>query len=186
VNNHIHTTYSFSPYSPTAAVFFARAAGLCTCGLMDHDSIAGAEEFLAAAKAAHMGATIGMECRASFADTPFADKKLNNPDQKGVVYMALHGVPHDRAAGLNALYAIERLPLMLAILIHGGALYLAYLGTYLVNGWLEEGALPIIIFSAIFAAGYFVIWAAVYVIVKRSTARINRALAQKQKSNFEK
>jgi hypothetical protein len=90
------------------------------------------------------------------------------------------------AGGLNALYAIERLPLMLAILIHGGALYLAYLGTYLVNGWLEEGALPIIIFSAIFAAGYFVIWATVYVIVKRSTVRINRALAQKQKSNFEK
>ena len=43
VNNHIHTTYSFSPYSPTAAVWFARAAGLCTCGLMDHDSIAGSE-----------------------------------------------------------------------------------------------------------------------------------------------
>ncbi|MBQ3574694.1 MAG: PHP domain-containing protein, partial [Clostridia bacterium] len=36
VNNHIHTTYSFSPYSPTAAVWFAREAGLCTCGLMDH------------------------------------------------------------------------------------------------------------------------------------------------------
>ena len=108
VNNHIHTTYSFSPYSPTAAVFFARAAGLCTCGLMDHDSIAGAEEFLAAAKAAHMGATIGMECRASFADTPFADRKLNNPDQKGVAYMALHGVPHNRAAELNALYAPYR------------------------------------------------------------------------------
>ena len=26
VNNHIHTTYSFSPYSPTAAVYFARIA----------------------------------------------------------------------------------------------------------------------------------------------------------------
>ena len=61
VNNHIHTTYSFSPYSPTAAVWFAREAGLCTCGLMDHDSIAGAEEFLAAADAAGMAATIGME-----------------------------------------------------------------------------------------------------------------------------
>jgi len=108
VNNHIHTTYSFSPYSPTAAVFFARAAGLCTCGLMDHDSIAGAREFLAAAEAAHMGATIGMECRASFADTPFGDKKLNNPDQKGVAYMTLHGVPHDRADELNALYAPYR------------------------------------------------------------------------------
>ena len=108
VNNHIHTTYSFSPYSPTAAVYFARAAGLCTCGLMAHDSIAGAEEFLAAAKAARMGATIGMECRVSFADTPFGDRKLNNPDQKGVVYMALHGVPHDRAAELNALFAPYR------------------------------------------------------------------------------
>ncbi len=108
VNNHIHTTYSFSPYSPTAAVYFARAAGLCTCGLMDHDSIAGASEFLAAAKVARMGATIGMECRASFANTPFADRKLNNPDQKGIVYMALHGVPHDRAAELNALYAPYR------------------------------------------------------------------------------
>ena len=108
VNNHIHTTYSFSPYSPTAAVYFARAAGLCTCGLMDHDSIAGANEFLAAAKVARMGATIGMECRASFANTPFADRKLNNPDQKGVVYMALHGVPHDRAAELNAFYAPYR------------------------------------------------------------------------------
>ena len=108
VNNHIHTTYSFSPYSPTAAVYFARAAGLCTCGLMDHDSIAGAGEFLAAAGAAHMGATIGMECRASFADTPFGDRKLNNPDQKGVAYMTLHGVPHDRAEALNALYAPYR------------------------------------------------------------------------------
>lgn len=66
VNNHIHTTFSFSPYSPTAAVFFARRAGLCTCGLMDHDSIAGAQEFLDAAKVAGMAATIGMECRASF------------------------------------------------------------------------------------------------------------------------
>ena len=108
VNNHIHTTYSFSPYSPTAAVWFARAAGLCTCGLMDHDSIAGAPEFLAAAEAANMSATIGLECRVSFKGTPFGDKKLNNPDQKGVVYMAMHGVPHDQAAELNAFFAPYR------------------------------------------------------------------------------
>ena len=108
VNNHIHTTYSFSPYSPTAAVWFARREGLCTCGLMDHDSIAGAEEFLAAADAAHMGATIGMECRASFKNTPFADKKMNNPDQAGVVYMTMHGVPHDKADELNAFFAPYR------------------------------------------------------------------------------
>ena len=108
VNNHIHTTYSFSPYSPTAAVWFARAAGLCTCGLMDHDSIAGTEEFLAAADAAGMSATIGIECRVSFANTPFADRKLNNPDQAGVAYMALHGVPHNKAAEINAFFAPYR------------------------------------------------------------------------------
>ena len=108
VNNHIHTTYSFSPYSPTAAVWFARAAGLCTCGLMDHDSIAGADEFIAAAQAAKMGATIGMECRVSFKNTPFGDRKLNNPDQTGVAYMAMHGVPHSQAARLNEFFASNR------------------------------------------------------------------------------
>ena len=90
------------------------------------------------------------------------------------------------AGGLNALYAIERLPLMLAVLIHGGVLYLTYLGTYLINGWLESGLIPMIVFSVIFAVGYFVIWAVVYVIVKRSTARVNLALAQKQRDGMEK
>ena len=108
VNNHIHTTYSFSPYSPTAAVWFARAAGLCTCGLMDHDSIAGANEFLAATDAINMGSTIGLECRVTFKNTPFGDRRLNNPDQDGVVYMALHGVPHDKSAEVNAFFAPYR------------------------------------------------------------------------------
>ena len=42
-NNHIHTIYSFSPYSPTAAVYAARMEGLCTAGIIDHDSISGAD-----------------------------------------------------------------------------------------------------------------------------------------------
>ena len=36
VNNHIHTCYSFSPYSPTKAVWMADQAGLSTAGIMDH------------------------------------------------------------------------------------------------------------------------------------------------------
>lgn len=108
VNNHIHTTYSFSPYSPTAAVYFARMAGLATCGLMDHDSIAGAEEFLAAAQAIGMGATIGIECRVSFANSPFASRRINNPDQDGIVYMALHGVPHTQTGRVNEFFAPYR------------------------------------------------------------------------------
>ncbi len=108
VNNHIHTTYSFSPYSPTAAVWFAREAGLCTCGLMDHDSIGGAKEFLEAAEIAGMNVTVGMECRVSFKNTPFGKRKINNPDQEGIAYMALHGVPHNKIDELNEYFAPYR------------------------------------------------------------------------------
>lgn len=92
-NNHIHTFYSFSPYSPTAAVYFAREAGLQTAGIMDHDTIAGAGEFKTAGEIASIATTCGQECRVSFAGTPFENRKLNNPDQIGNAYMALHGVP---------------------------------------------------------------------------------------------
>ena len=37
------------------------------------------------------------------------------------------------AGGMNAIYQIESLPLMTAILIHGGVLYIGYLATYLIN-----------------------------------------------------
>ena len=94
VNNHIHTTYSFSPYSPTKAVWMAYNAGLKTAGIMDHDSLSGAREFIEAAKIVGILSTIGVECRASMKDTPLFDRRINNPDQNGVAYMALHGVPH--------------------------------------------------------------------------------------------
>lgn len=89
------------------------------------------------------------------------------------------------AGGLNALYQIERLPLMQAILIHGSVLYVSYLATHLINDWLDFGALPIIIFSAIFVVGYIVIWAIIYSIIKRNTARVNEILKQKQQSGKE-
>ena len=86
------------------------------------------------------------------------------------------------AGGMNAVYQIERLPLMVAILLHGAVLYLGYLGTYLLNGWLEWGALPILVFSGIFALGYLVIWVIICCIIKRNTERINAVLKQKQQS----
>ena len=84
------------------------------------------------------------------------------------------------AGGLNALYQIERLPLMVAILIHGAVLYGTYLCVYLLNGWLEWGMLPVLVFSAIFVVGYVAIWAIIYSIVKKNTAKLNRILNQKQ------
>ena len=94
VNNHIHTTFSFSPYSPTKAVWMAYQAGLQTAGIMDHDSLSGAREFIEAGKIVGILTTIGVECRVSMKNTPFADRRINNPDQKGIAYCTIHGVPH--------------------------------------------------------------------------------------------
>ncbi|MCL1982434.1 MAG: PHP domain-containing protein [Clostridiales bacterium] len=91
-NNHIHTFYSFSPYSPAAAVWFARKAGLPTAGIMDHDTVAGASEFREAGSLAGVGATCGFECRVSLSGTPLESRRINNPDQMGVAYMAFHSV----------------------------------------------------------------------------------------------
>lgn len=104
INNHIHTTYSFSPYSPTAALYAARMEGLCTAGIIDHDSIAGAREFLDAAAIVGMPVTIGMECRVSMAGTPLGDRRTNNPDQVGVSYMTIQSVPHDKIDTLDACF----------------------------------------------------------------------------------
>ena len=85
------------------------------------------------------------------------------------------------AGGMNSIYQIEQLPLMVAILIHGGVLYIGYLGTYLLNGWLELGITPVLVFTGIFVGGYLVIWAVIYSIIKKNTDRINEVL-KKQKS----
>ncbi len=104
INNHIHTTYSFSPYSPTAAVYAARMEGLCTAGIIDHDSISGAEEFLEAAKLVDMPVTIGMECRVSMDGTRLEGRRTNNPDQVGVSYMTIQSVPHDKIPVLTEFF----------------------------------------------------------------------------------
>lgn len=84
------------------------------------------------------------------------------------------------AGGMNVIYQVEQLPLMIAILIHGGVLYISYLATYLINGWLEWGLTPILVFTAIFVLGYLIIWAVIYSIIKRRTKRLNEMLKKKQ------
>ena len=84
------------------------------------------------------------------------------------------------AGGMNMIYQIEQIPLMMAIFIHGSVLYLSYLGTYLLNGWLEWGITPIFVFSGIFLLSYLVIWVIIYFITKKSAARLNEALKQRR------
>lgn len=84
--------------------------------------------------------------------------------------------------GMNVVYQIEQLPLMVAILIHGGVLYGSYLATYLLNGWLEWGAAPILVFSVMFVLGYLAIWAVIYSVTKKRTAELNEILKKKQQA----
>ena len=104
INNHIHTTYSFSPYSPTAAVYAARMEGLCTAGIIDHDSISGAKEFLEAAKIVDIPVTIGMEARINMDGTRLEGRRTNNPDQVGISYMTIQSVPHDKIDALTEFF----------------------------------------------------------------------------------
>ena len=82
--------------------------------------------------------------------------------------------------GMNAIYQVERLPLMGAVLIHGGVLYASYLITYLLNDWLDWGMVPVLVFTGIFVVGYLTIWAVIYRVIKKNTDAVNRVLREKQ------
>ena len=79
-------------------------------------------------------------------------------------------------AGMTAIYQMEQLPLPTMILLHGGALYVAYLLTYLLNGWLLGQLIPILIFTAIFLAGYALIWLVIYFVEREKTTKLNKLL----------
>ncbi len=102
-NNHIHTCYSFSPYTPASAALAARRAGLDVAGSVDHDSYAAAAEMRAACALLGIGSVTGFELRVSLAAAAasfpektarlLTERKLNNPDSAGIIYMTVQGVP---------------------------------------------------------------------------------------------
>jgi hypothetical protein len=86
------------------------------------------------------------------------------------------------AGAMNALYQIERLPLLMAILIHGVVLYFTYLGTYLLNDWLKLGWISFWVFTGIFVVGYMVIWVIIYSIIRKRATELNVILERKQQN----
>ena len=83
---------------------------------------------------------------------------------------------------MTAIYQVEKLHIITAILLHGGVLYVVYLATYLINNWLEEGLIPLLVFSGIFVVGYIIIWAIIYAINRKRIAKINAILKTKQEN----
>ena len=80
------------------------------------------------------------------------------------------------AAGMTAIYQMEQLPLPIMILLHGGALYIAYILTYLINGWLQNSLIPILVFTGIFIVSYALIWLIIYFVERAKAEKLNKLL----------
>lgn len=81
------------------------------------------------------------------------------------------------AAGITAIYQTETLPLASAILIHAGVLYADYALLYLFNDWIPRDPAAFGLFTAIFAAGFALIWVIIYLIHREQIRSINRKRA---------
>ena len=89
------------------------------------------------------------------------------------------------AGGINAIYKIERIQLVLAIFIHAVILYIDYIVIYLVNGWIEAEITILTVFTICFFSGFAIIWAIIYFYTKKSTDRLNKKLVEHQKKSKE-
>lgn len=107
-NNHVHTKYSFSPYSPAMAVWMAYRSGLETVGIIDHDTVNGAEEFAEAGSILGIATTAGFEMRTDWSGTRLAGRRINNPDQLTSAYICAHGLARTQLERADALLKTVR------------------------------------------------------------------------------
>lgn len=80
------------------------------------------------------------------------------------------------AAGITAIYTVEKLPLITAVLLHGLILYADYLVFYLLNAWMPLKPCSIAIFTVIFIVGYAIIWLCIYMSLRKRTEKINKQI----------
>ncbi len=81
-------------------------------------------------------------------------------------------------AGASVFNQIEEWPLAKVLACHFGLLYITYVGCYLINSWIPFKPMVIVVFTAIFAVSYAVIWLAVFACVKAVSKRCNAQLAK--------
>lgn len=81
------------------------------------------------------------------------------------------------AGGVSVVYQIENLPKAFAGLIQMAALYVDYLGFYLLNGWITPE--HIWMYTLIFLAGFAVIWLGIYIPIRLKVKKMNRILSEK-------
>ena len=77
-------------------------------------------------------------------------------------------------AGASVIWQNERLGLGYSALIHGTVIYISYLITYLLNGWLDHDKIGQ--FSIIFISGYIIIWLIIFITEKIKAKKLNQQL----------
>ena len=76
-------------------------------------------------------------------------------------------------AGASVFNQIEHWSLAKSLFFHFGSIYLVYVVSYLANTWIPFDPLAVLIFTAIFAVVYFVVWVTVYLIVRGCEKKLN-------------
>lgn len=94
-----HTCYSFSPFTPSMAAYLAYKSGLALCGIADHETLAGAQEFLKAAAILGIDASVGVQMRARFYNGE--GRQLSVFYEKDAGLVTLHGIPKSEIAPLD-------------------------------------------------------------------------------------
>ncbi len=79
-------------------------------------------------------------------------------------------------AGTSVFHQIESWSVPKAALCQLGTLYVTYVSCYLLNRWIPFRLSVVLIFTAIFVVGYFVIWLIVYLSVKAVSRKLNKKM----------
>ena len=79
-------------------------------------------------------------------------------------------------AGASVFNQIEHWSVPKSTLFHFGAIYIAYVGCYLINTWIPFEPMVLAIFTAIFVVIYFIVWITVFLSVKAVSRKFNSKL----------
>ena len=82
------------------------------------------------------------------------------------------------AAGITVVFKMEELPLAISISLHSVVLYLIYAVVFLMNGWIENDLITLLLFTGAFVLIYILTWVIVYFFVGKSTKKMNEKICK--------
>lgn len=76
-------------------------------------------------------------------------------------------------AGASIFNQIDHWSIAKSLLCHFGSLYVTYLLCYMINRWIAFEFSIVLIFTAVFVAGYAVVWLTVFIVTKITEKKLN-------------